>query len=171
MLARSRVRLMAADTGLVPQWRGGGFSLVTSLTGRRNGAAVGLMTTDTVLMPGVCFAMRGGVTRRAGGGACFRVMRKSLMTTLASGVAGAGCDERELFLMAALTHRALRERHLEVMRCMTALAAHSLMERALGRRLLVATAASSRNRRRQRTDGMYVVASQATPNPGAFWMV
>jgi hypothetical protein len=93
------------------------------------------------------------------------------VTPLAGGVSRARGGQRELFLMTILAGCVLRERNLEVVRRMTALACCSTVKRVIGRGLLMTTAARPRNRRRLRTGGMRVVAAEAAAEAGAFRVI
>ena len=144
------MRLVAANASLVSDGRAGRFLLMTALTRRRHGAAaVGAVAVhdsrcsfgDRRLRPHA----RAGVAARAGDITRGRVVREPCVAALASGVAGAHGGERELLLMTALTGRVLRERELEVMRRVTALAGRPVVEGVIGRGLLMTTAARPRD--------------------------
>jgi hypothetical protein len=171
LLGRARMGLMAANAGLVSDRRAGRFLLMTALARRRDGAAVWLMTADAVLVASVCVSMCIGMAARAGHVTGAGIVRQPAVAAFASGMPRPRGDQRELSLVTALTRRVLRERDLEVVRRVTALARCPIVKSVIGRGLLMATAAGPRDRRHGRRSRVRVVTAQAAPETGAFRVI
>src|SRR5438132_839672 len=96
LFARARVRLMAADAGLVSERGRGRLTLVTALARLGDSAAVRFVAADAILMASVCVSMRVGVAAGTGNLTDGRVVREPVVAALASGVARAHGGQREL---------------------------------------------------------------------------